>query len=153
MKINLYQGIEYIKNFFKSKPEFKFTSTYTAEDDALLLTAMCEYTAFLYSRNGTYYWYYFTSNTADLDIAYALLKNNKIAAQRHNSRYNTYAPRPVIRVKNSTLKKDDNAKKFICSIESAWQKKFSPEVKERLEHLRSLLQIHNKYNQSTDKIR
>lgn len=113
MKMNLYAGVEYIKNLFT--PRVVPHNEFDADADAKLLSLMASDAKYMRARNGVKYYYYFPVNADDINVAKMIMKRNGIKVRTHVSHYNYY-PMQVLRSLRSDIKNDLARSRFIDAI-------------------------------------
>jgi len=117
MKVNLYNKIQRIKNWFHPRGVV-VPVEHNAADDAELLSCLCDEVLNLRARNGRHYWYYFPTNAEKLDVVKYLLNRNGVHPKVHFSYYCAYGNlgRLSLRLRTWYFLRNPNVKKFVDSI-------------------------------------
>lgn len=112
--MNIFNGIEYIQNFFTAPKLAKGLSQF-AEDDIYLLSCMASETYFLNAKDGKNYFYYALQEKENIDVARFLFARNGLKANVHKSKY-FYTPKSVLRILNKDFYNKPEQKNFVRSI-------------------------------------
>lgn len=112
--MNIFNGIEYIKNFFTA-PKLSEGLSPFADEDIYLLSCMASETCFLNAKDGKNYFYYVLHEKGNMDVARFLFARNGLKASVHKSEY-FYTPKSVLRILNKDFAGKTEQKKFVRSI-------------------------------------
>ncbi len=122
----LYNGIEYIKDFFGAPPLASGPSS-LAENDKRLLGMMHQRADFLTATDGKNYWYYIVVVPEYLELARILLARNGIRTNVHYSALNDGRV-PVLRVPSAFIRERPDLSQFVHGIHQNYLLKPTPEI-------------------------
>lgn len=137
--MNIYKGIEYIKDFFSGKKVSNTPNPFKEEDIDLLVEMRID-ARYLKAKNGIRYFYYRINDDYNIDVAKFLMQRNGLNARTHKSSYYTWKP-TILRIPKREIDKSKEKKEFIEKI-SYTSKTMGKDIEERIKSIRN--QMHQK---------
>lgn len=112
--MNIYKGIEYIKNFFSKTNSIKKPNPFEKEDIELLVDMRME-ARFLTASNGCRYFYYVLSNEKNIDVAKFVMKRNGLNPSVHKTYYYAWKPK-ILRIPAEKIEESKENKEFLEKV-------------------------------------
>lgn len=112
--MNIYSGIEYIKDYFNGTAKKQIGAD--ARSDAEILGYLVSDFRKMRGRNGVMYYYLFVYDNADLPVLCKILSRNGILPRVHTSGY-FITPSKVVRFPVSSVIKDNAKVGFLRDVQ------------------------------------
>lgn len=132
--MNIYNGIEYIKDYLNGTAKKKLGAD--ARSDAKILGYLVDDCRKMRGRNGVMYYYLLAYDNEDLPVVCKILSRNGILPRIHASRYCVISTKAV-RIPVASVIKDDAKEDFLIDVQGyARSVTLEDDIKKKLAALR-----------------